>query len=168
MGFFQSLGRLIKGEPVYQPGDQPQQQQGPQPQSGPMPAGPPTSAPAPTGPKVLPQVMIDRWQCVENGAGLHCEINIRNYSQGGITLDRIELLNTRDQLGNFLDPGEEYEYQFQLQQRPHDTYANECKLYFKNEAGDYFMAVHQVEFEKQPDNTYSIQRFRLLPPIRDV
>lgn len=161
-GFFESMGRLFKGEPVFNAedgGNKIVQRAGDPTQSSPT---------APVGPKILPQVMISRWECREQGAGLHCEIMIRNFSQGGVTLDKIELLNVRDELGEHLEPGEEYEYQFNLPNRPRDTHEDECKLYFKNAAGDYFCSVHQIEFEQQADNTYSILRFRFIPPVRDV
>ncbi len=161
--FFDTLKKLFKGEPVF---PVQMQQNGPvqaqsQEQGGQTPA-------VNAGPKVIPQVMIERWLCTEQAGGMICEIFIRNYSQGGVVLDRIDLLGTRDHLGNHLDKGENYEYHFKMAKRPTNTHLDECDLYFKNEEGDYFLAKHQIEFEKQPDGSFSILRFRLLPPIRDV
>lgn len=158
MGFFDVIGKMFRGEPMFKV---PTEQQR-------LPARHPHPEASHEGPKLIPQVMIERWQCTEQGAGLHCEIAIRNYSKGGAVLQRIELLGTRDELGDHLDAGEHLEYQFHLARRPKDTHLDECDIYFRNEEGDYFLAKHQVEFEKQPDGTFSIMRFRLLPPIRDV
>jgi len=160
-GFFQSLGRLFKGEPVFNPEDEGKivQQAGDPTESSPT---------APVGPKVLPQVMITRWPNVAQGNGLHCELIIRNFSRGGITLQKIEMLGFVDELGRQLDAGEEYEYVFDLPNRPRDTHLDECKLYFRNDGGDYFCTWHQIEFEKQADGSFILKRFRFLPPVRDV
>lgn len=161
-GFFQSLGRLFKGEPVFDPqddGNKTVQRSGDPTQSSPQ---------TPLGPKELPQVMFERWQPTENGAGLHCEFLIRNYSRQHIVLDRIEILGVRDQLEEDLLPGGQYEYVLDMSKRPINTNDSQCRLYFKNIDGDYFCAIHLVEFKKLPDNTYNILRFRFLPPIRDV
>lgn len=159
MGFFDVVGKMFRGEPVFsvKPSGRPQQQ--------PNKLGDQQKS---TGQKAVPQVMVESWQCIEQGSGLRCEIQIRNYSQGDVNLQRVDLLGVRDEVGEHLDAGERYEYYFNLANRPKDTHADECDLYFRNEEGDYFLAKHQVEFEKQPDGTYSILRFRLIPPIRDV
>lgn len=152
------------GEPVFKP--QNSQQQNNQPPPAQSASGAPQTAQ--TGPKVLPQVMIERWQCVPQGQGLHGELLIRNYSQGPVMLQRIELMGLRDELGNTVNRGETYEFVFNLSSRLKDINLDECRLYFRNEQGDYFMALHQVEYDKLPDGTYNVKRFRLLPPIRDV
>jgi hypothetical protein len=165
MGFFGALGKIFKGEPVF---EVPRNPQHPGQQSN-EPHQPKTqSERAPQGPKVIPQVMIERWQCEPHGQGLHGELRIRNYSQKHITLQRIELMGLRDELGNTIDPGEHYEFLFNLPSRMRDMNLHECKLYFRGEAGDYFMALHQIDYEKLPDGTYTVRRFRLLPPIRDI
>ena len=160
MGLFDVMRKLVMGEPVFKVQEKAQKlrSQGQQPEA---------AAPV-AGLKVVPQVMIERWRCEEQGAGLHCEIAIRNYSQVGATLQRIEILGVRDELGNHLDAGENYEFQLHLANRPKATHLDECNIYFKNEAGDYFLAKHLVEFDKEADGTFIIRRFRLLPPIRDV
>lgn len=176
MGLFESMRRIFMGEPVFKNGDQQshnqQHGQAPQAHGGPMPL-PTQSGHVPdmaerVGTKSLPQVMIERWQCDPAGAGLHVELRIRNYSNGPVTLQRIEVMGIRDELGNTVNAGEHYEFLFNLPNRLKDMNLDECRLYFRNEAGDYFMALHQVEYDKLPDGTYSVKRFRLLPPIRDV
>ena len=160
MGFFSIIGKMFKGEPVFQVQQDAQKQAEQQ--------TVPQHDPTPSGSKVLPQVMIERWQCVPQGQGLHCELLIRNYSPGNVTLQRIEVMGLTDELGNTIDKGEEYEFVFNLAKRPLDMNQRECKLYFRDQTGDYFMALHQVEYQKLPDGTFNVLRFRLLPPIRDV
>lgn len=168
--FFESLLRMFKGEPVFNPNDGKEPlSQGKPPEHLVEQSQQQAEQTATKGPKLLPQVMIERWQVVEEGGGLHAEFLIKNYSKVPVVLQRIELLGTRDELGRQLDPGEEYEYVFEMHQRPKDQSVRECRVYFKGEyEGDYFCSVHNVEFEKLPDNTYNILRFRFVPPIRDV
>lgn len=167
MGFWDFAKKMVMGEPVFKAQQNAQNNAGHQQPTKPEhTAGEPAARPA--GPKVIPQVMIERWLCDEKGAGLHCEITVRNYSKGGVVLQRIEVLGVRDELGYHLDAGEHYEFQLHLGLRPKDTHLDVCDIYFKDETGDYFLAKHQIEFEKLPDGTFNILRFRLIPPIRDI
>ncbi len=179
MGFFDAMRKIVMGEPMFKVPPQPGQQNQPaqtgqepqQTEQKQIPHNPITGEPIPEqhyGPKVLPQVMIERWLCEPHGDGLKCELKIRNYSAGPVTLQRIEVMGLRDELGRTVDAGEMYEFLFTLPNRMKNTNLDECRLYFRNELGDYFMALHQVEYDKLPDGTYNVRRFRLLPPIRDV
>jgi hypothetical protein len=173
MGFFGALGKIFRGEPVFSVRPGGSHMEGSQPpvhmqQKGQPEQQAPSAPVNHSGPKVLPQVMIERWQCEPHGQGLHGELRIRNYSQSHVTLQRIELMGLRDELGRSVDPGEHYEFLFNIPNRMQNIGLDECRLYFRDQTGDYFMALHQIEYEKLPDGTYNVKRFRLLPPIRDV
>lgn len=160
MGFFKALTRLVQGKPVFDVADAPRQPlQQAQPQTPP--------APPPTGPKRPPQVCVERVECRENGLNMEVDCIIQNYSQGAVTLDRIELLHKTVSLNNYLRAGEEREYRVYAGLRPHDTYADECRLYYRNESGDYFCSHHTVTFQQQPDKSYAIDYIRFVD-VQDV
>lgn len=156
---FESLRRIATGQPVFNEAEsskpaQPVHQQ---------------SQHVPSGPKVLPTVSIVRSLCQNDGPGLECEILIRNQSQQNIRLQRIEFLGLIDELGEFLEPGDEREYTFRFASRPQTTSQNMARLFFHNAPeGDYFCADHLVEFEKLADNTYTVHQFRFQSPTRDI
>lgn len=159
---FESLRRIATGQPVFNQDEVAKN-------SAPQPTQPPQSSQVPGGPKVLPTVTIIRSLCRNDGPGLECEILVRNQSQQNIRLQRMEFLGLVDELGEFLEPGDEREYTFRFATRPLDTSKNIARLFFHNAPeGDYFCADHLLEFEKLADNTYTVHAFRFQPPTRDV
>lgn len=157
MSFFEGMKRLLLGQPVFT--NDPNKPAVPQPNVPPSVSG---------GAKVLPQVLIERFVCTNNGSQMSCELVIQNYSSKTLQLEKIELLNYRDELGEFIRPGEERELQLNIGNRPTSTQNHECRIYYKDPGGDYFYSSHVIEFDQLPDNTYTIRRFRFQPPIRDV
>lgn len=158
---FESLRRIATGKPVFDPNEAIKTGSTSQPTT--------QSASTPSGPKVPPTVTIVRTLCQNNGAGLECEILVRNQSKQRVRMQRIEFLGLVDDLGEFLEPGDEREYTFTFATRPHDTTRDRANLYFHTAPeGDYFCAEHLLEFEKLADNTFTIHAFRFLPPTKDV
>ena len=154
--FFESLRRVVTGEPMFRADERaPQQPSAPQ------------KPVVRQGPKVLPLVTIGRTQCRNNGGHMECELVIQNRSQQNVRLQRIELLGITDELGEFLQPGGEREYSFNVAPLT-STQQNQAKLFYLNDGGDYFCSVHLVNFEKMSDGTYWVKDFRFMSPVRDV
>jgi hypothetical protein len=190
MGIWKSIGRLITGEPVFQPGDQPNQGGTdrpiglPPPNANGQPMQPGTGnnaglqnqpvAAAPTqnvtsaGPKVLPLVAVQRIEPHMKGDQIEYYFAIENMAEERLELDKIRILNVQRELDNFLNPHEEREFLVYSGLRPTSTAYNQAEIFYKNEHGDYFKSTHHVEFDHQPDNTYTISRVRFVPPVRDV
>lgn len=150
MGFFKTFSNIVQGKPVFPASDQPK-----------------PAAQAGSGPKNIPQAYIERVECRENGHELDCDAVIQNYSNERLELDKAEILGKTLYLNTFIDPGEEYELQLFDDARPSNTYQNQCNIYYKNDAGDYFCSVHNIEFKQLPDKTYSINYIKF-QQIRDV
>jgi hypothetical protein len=186
MTIWQSLGRLIKGEPVFQPGDQ---QGSNKPANLPPPNGgqpmqqdtahhaasenlPAAAAPAHSvpnmGPKVLPLVAVQRIEPHINGEHVEYYFALENHSEERVELDKIRILNVQRELDNFLNPREEKEFLVYSGPRPRNSAYNQAEIFYKNAHGDYFKSTHFVEFDHQPDNSYTIARVRFMPPVRDV
>lgn len=157
MGFFSVLGRLAKGQQPFQV-NQPKQQNAP---AQPAPTVP-QPRPAPTGPKVYPKVIIERVECRTPGNDMGIEVGIYNHSQGQIELDKFELFGRTQDLGTFLRPGEEREFNVYHGPRLRATNQSNCRVYYKDQSGDYFASDHYIEFRQQADGTYSVDRMRFL------
>jgi len=92
MGFLSGLGKVLKGEPVFEP----QAPNGQQPQPA---AGEPQQADAQ---KVTPVVMIGRVECPVNGPNMDVYGDIHNGSSVPVLLDKIHLLGSVHELDTTL------------------------------------------------------------------
>ena len=153
MGFFDVLKRIAKGQKAFVVNE-------------PKTTAPPQSVvgqqSAPSGPKVYPQVYIERVDCRTSDDDMEVEVTIQNYSQGQVEVDKIEIFGRRQELDTHLRPGEEREFKVYDGKRPTSTSQSSCRVYYKDQSGDYFASEHYIEFRKQPDNTYAVDRMRFL------
>lgn len=165
MGLFGALGRIVQGKPVFEVSHQNQQPPASQPVAG---EATNTTQQAPRGPKVIPQVYVERVECRTEGSHLECELTLQNDAQVTIELEKIELMGSVQYLNAFIRPGEEREYRAFSGNRPNQTYNDRCRIFYKDPSGDYFCSEHHIEFQKLSDNTYTINRIRFMPPVRDI
>lgn len=158
MGFFNALKNIALGKPVFEASPQKQQ-------VAPVHE---TASQAHTGPKIIPQLYIERTNCHTSGDDMEVEVVIQNYSNEELLLDKIEMLGQSKYLNaKRVGPGEEDDLTAFDGDRPKNTYSTECLVYYKNEAGDYFCSNHNVEYQKMPDDTYMVRTIRFLH-VRDV
>src|SRR6266567_1130900 len=124
MGIFGALGRIVQGKPVFEV------KQSPQNGNVPAPGQPLQSQPQPrtAGPKVYPQVRIERVQCQTPGNNLQCDIYIKNYSGGEVDIDRFEFFGGHNDLGTVLRPGESREFRIYNGPRPTNPTSANCKI----------------------------------------
>src|SRR5688572_18477089 len=170
MGFFNAFKNIVMGKPVFTPDHEEQKEQyNAQPHDGSAPVGVPQQQ-RPAGPKVLPPTYIERIEYRQSGDDMQIEAIIQNYSHEEVLLDKVEFFGKTVYLnGAHLSPGEEEEIELYEGDRPKNTNSKQCMLYYKNEAGDYFATMHNIEYEaQQPDGTYAVRYIRFLPPVRDV
>lgn len=164
MGFFGGLGRLVQGKPVF---EAPEQSTGNGNQ--PLQTEPPVTAETkPAGPKIIPEAVIERCEYHNNGSHMRLSCHIQNNSTSLLELDKFRLLGTVRDLNFSLRPGESRELVVYDGQRPRNRNYDDAYLAYKNEVGDYFEAYHTVEFKQENDQTYSVVRFRLVHPIKDI
>jgi len=175
--FFEGLKRLVMGEPVFKPGEDTDEaihkqhrdelEQVPTP----APAQPEhiESGVEQQGPKLIPEVTIERIQYRNNGNDVEVDVHVKNRSERDVLVDRITFLGQTRQVARALRPGEEREIPIYEGPRPnHRNYTN-CDVQFRDETtGDYFMSLHFVEYQQEPDNTYVPIRIRFVPPIKDI
>lgn len=190
--FFQSLKRLVTGQPVFQDSDpshgqvetkRPIVDDPSVPQINPndsfAPAAP-VEQPAPqerqratpldaSGRKIMPVVQIDDIRCTEKGDNMECWAYIQNESEQPIELDKILLLGTKRELDRPLKPGEKRQFMVYSGPRPKDKYKNICEVHYFDKDRDYFSAIHDVQFDwHDEDKTYTIDELKLRLPIKDI
>jgi hypothetical protein len=159
MGFFDTLGRLAKGEQPFQ---------NPEEHDGSHSEGQGNHAQTHSGPKHLPEVAIEEFRVHDDGHHMECEASIKNETDKTIELDKVIMLGVKRELDSFLRPHEEREFVIYSGPRPANNYNDDCYLQYKDETGDYFQANHYVELERLQDNTYKIRRIRFIGPIKDI
>ncbi len=158
MGFFNAFKNIVLGKPVFTVEQQKQAAEHAE-----------HSAPASGQPKELPPAYIERVQCRQNGHELRCEAVVQNYSQHELLLDKAEIFGRVVYLnGTRLSPGEEHEIELFEGPVLQNTNQRQCSLYYKNEAGDYFCSVHNIEYAPLPGGGYTINYIRFQSPVRDV
>lgn len=153
MGFFQGLGRVLAGKPVFGPDDVSRTEQQPAAQAG---------------GKVIPVVRIRRVECPTEGANMDVYIDIRNESSVRVYVDKIHLLGTARELDANLRPGEVKQFHVYRGPRPQDGNPTEAEVQYRTDSDDYFAARHEVQYHQEPDGMYRVWEFRLITPIKDM
>jgi hypothetical protein len=170
MGFFDALGKIVKGEPVFTPGQPDGKQQTTNSafnQAPPAPAGA-TPPVAPAGPKEYPRLELGRVQCRMSGDDMEVEVEVKNESSQQLDLDQVRMLGKGHDMGTMLRPGEEREFTLYEGDRPRSTGNSRIEISFRTvPGGDYFQAEFVADFKQESDGTYTVQRFRFIQ-VRDI
>lgn len=172
MGFFDALGKIIQGKPVFEPTDgqtQPGQagQAGQNPQVG-VPAQPQVAAPVPQGPKTIPVVQIRRVECLDKGSRMELHVDIQNDSREDVMLDKILLLGTVRELDTTLRPGQARQFMVYSGERTQNEPRGYAEVRYRKMDGDYFSAQHAIRGRKESDGFWDVVEFRLQLPIKDL
>lgn len=158
MGIMNGLGRFLTGKPAFEGPNS--ASDGKNIQSSEKPAN---------GVKSIPLAIISSVECDLSGDDMTCSVTIHNQSGVEIFLDKIRLINTTKELDASLRAGQEKEYYAVFRgDRPKHANYKVCELEYRNTSGDYFKSVHTVEYNYEPDGTYSLRRMRFVPPVRDI
>jgi hypothetical protein len=149
--FFETLGNIVSGKPVFTPGNSSKPQLNSA--SGELMS---------SGPKVIKQVQITEVDCVEAGTGFECWISVHNNSNDKLDLNKLDFLGRSTDLQTILMPGEERK--FKVYQGPHllSPGPNTCNLEYIDSVGDYFIANHNVTFRQIGDGTHEIDRINFV------
>lgn len=183
-GIFESLKRLVNGEPVFDPNDQKRgwaDQNGrdkelkpadDEPQATaqqPQPAKPKSSV-VKGNPSTFPVVVVKRTRTQLSGNSQNVYCSIINRSGEPVEVEEIHLAGGSRRLGGYLRAGEEREWLCYSGPRSKSEGNKEATLNYKvEETGDYFQSIYDVEYQfEQADKTYSIEELRWRQPIRDI
>lgn len=170
-GFFEGLVRMIKGEPVFRP----EEDNDIKPARNTFDDNPVIVAPVAVEPrsqrtdgKIAPIVIIERVECDIDGQHMELEVRIKNTHSAEVFLDKILLLGTKWELDRTLRAGEEREFRVYHGPRPANTHMTKCEVHYRDVQGDYFSAIHFVEFRQLQDGMYVVSEIRFLPPVKDI
>ncbi len=183
-GFFEGLKRMAQGKPVFDSNDagagwndkngnahdvaQPEAgQPAPQQQAGQAPQGRANGVvkgQASTFPVVV--VKRTRTQVSGNNQAVYC--SVVNHSNGPVEVEEIHLAGSSKRLGGYLRAGEEREWLCFSGPRSQSENNKEASLNYKDETGDYFQSIYDVEYEYGSDKLYSVEELHYRAPIRDI
>lgn len=157
MGFIKGLGNLLSGKPVFEPADNSAKQANTPPPS------------QPTGPKYIPEVVIERIDYYENGNNCNLNVFIKNRSNIEIFVDRLSLIGQVKELDFTLRQGEMRKFTdvYKGQILKNDNYKY-CEIDYRTIEGDNFRTQHSVDYESKGDGVYHIKNLRYIPPVRDM
>jgi hypothetical protein len=173
--FFEGLSRLLKGEAVYRAGEDGDGavNKHDEPIMDPEQPASPHEAQATTertGPPVIPQCVVDETRSRVNGQYLDVDVTIKNMSQAPVMLDKILIMGRTHELDYPLGPGKERQF-ISVYNGPlltNSSYTNSEVQYRNEQDGEYYGAVHYVEFDHESDNTYTVNRLRFIPPVKHL
>lgn len=166
MSFLDFMGRMFEGKPVFDEADSRPQDK---PEASDDVAAAPQSAIRKHDESSFPVVHVKRTKTTINGSNMQVYCMIENTWPDQVMLDKIRLCNTTRELDTYLRAGETKD--FLVYSGPKLTHEyHEALLHYKTQQeGDYFEAVHDVDFEYHPeDKTYSVSELELRKPIRDI
>ena len=166
--FFEGLKRLATGQPVFKQGEGVDGEVPHVEQSDDVAAGT-SDGQQQFGPKVIPEVVVERLEHRNNGSHMDLDVEVKNHSDRNIFVDRVGILGTSHQVSIVLRPGEQREIPVYNGPRPNHRNYSDCELKYRDETtGDYFATMHFVEYQQEPDQTYVPIRVRFVPPVRDI
>lgn len=171
MGFFDAMGKMIQGKPVFQ--DDPTKQ-GAQQEDHFVEKNTPRLDTSHTpldghGQKIIPEITVTRVEGHVSGDNLDLWVTIHNSSEVSLFIDKIHVLGQKMDLNYDLAPG--MERQMSVYKGPTlrtNAYTNADVDYRVVETGDYFQARFYVEYDFEQDGTYLPNDFNLQRPIRDI
>lgn len=175
MGFFDGLGRLIRGEPIFvdhpkkddQDSDDPWRQDD-------APAGEQVEPQGSQlvdekGRKIIPAIHIERCKSYVNGPQMTVTAWATNTGDVEIKLDKIEILGMRYELDRFLSPGKGHEITIYKGPAPINDHYHEAVLHYKIvKNGDYFAAEFMIEYNRESSGIYIVEDLHSESVIRDV
>lgn len=163
MGFFDTLGKIINGQPVF---DEPQTI-APSPVSGTTSRSDPTRTD--TGHKLHPQVRVTRVKTSRSGNRMTSYAWVQNDSPYAVTLKKFYVMGQGSSMNYQLNPGQSREvqvYSGRIATSEHEADAYLDIMIAQN--GDYFQQEFHVEFDRQGDGMYLIEEFHPEDHVRDT
>jgi hypothetical protein len=164
-GFFQSLRRMAKGEPIYQPDDYGSSVSSLDQSEGSKEVKA-IGAKQATGRKILPRVFIEDIKCEERGDHIECFAKIRNESEYEVFLHDVHVFGVRREINTKLHEGEHREFLIFNDHRPKNAF-HKVELQYRDLAGDYFVGMHDLEARRLADGTYTIHRIKYVG-LKDI
>jgi hypothetical protein len=176
--FFEGMRRLIAGEQVYRPGedtDAPIYQHKDEAKSEAQATvanydhDAPVIDPVSRDKAHPPEAVIERFECYYHD-GSHMEINlfIANHSNQELLIDKVMLFGHRHDIDFSLHPGQSREFMVYRGPLMDNHNYTTAELHYRTPAGDYFSAMHNIEYEEKFEHKYVPHRIRFYGPVKDI
>lgn len=164
MGFWQGLGRLASGKPVFQDDTG----------LAVPPANTPPAAVAPAlvdahGYKIIPTIELTHLTSHLSGDTLTITAWTANRSDQRIRIDSFEMLGSKRIIRRELDPAQAHELTLYQGPVPHEDHHTRAQLEFCLLVDDdLFELIYYIKFRREPGGTYLVDELRLDGPPRDI
>ena len=172
MGFFQGLGKLMAGKPVFDEN----LDEGPRDDTAELKqeihqdnGQHKTSFVDQHGNKIMPEVAFRNFKSSRNGPKVTTMAWVRNTSPFEVELIKTEVLGYRQDIRRRLRPNEEHEVKVYEGSTIANDYDHHAKLYYKiHENDDLFLADYSIEYNRESDGTFTLEEFQRTYPPRDI
>ena len=161
MGFFQGLGRVIAGKPVFQT------------TSDPVAPEQPHDAPRrfvdESGRKIIPEIKLTHTKSHIAGESMTVSAWATNQSSEHVRLDYMTLLGQKHTISQELAPGKGSEIKLYNGPVARDDHASRAELVYRLfENGDVFSMTYTIEFNRESNGYYIVEEFHSNNPVRDI
>lgn len=121
------------------------------------------------GQKVRAEAEIVQVKPRYSGAYVELWVTIRNNSPFDIHLDKVQALGTTLDIEYPLPPGGSRDFMIYTGLQPKTDGYTYAELYYRDRAsGDYFCAMHAIEYRYETNGTYVVVEMHIVRPVKDV
>jgi len=166
MSFLDFMSRMFEGKPVFDENVNPRADAQAAPQPGDQSL---QSKIRKHDDSSFPVVHVKRTKTTVSGNEMQVYCLIENTWPDQVMLDKIRLCNTTRELDTYLSGHQAKDFLVYKGPKLTHEYHEALLDYKTQQEGDYFQAVHDVDFEYHPeDKTYTVSELELRRPIRDI
>lgn len=166
MGFFQGLGRIIAGKPVFEVPDQPA--------AASQPAVQPPKNDAhrfvdERGYKIIPDITLTHTKSRLDNHTMTVTAWATNTSTERVRLDHAVLLGKKQPIMRELAPGQGHEIELYDGPVAHSEHDSRAELVFRLlEIDDIFENVYFIEFARESNGDFVVEELHPDSPVRDI
>lgn len=121
------------------------------------------------GQKVQAEAEIVQVKPRYSGAYVELWVTVRNNSTFDIQMDRIQIFGTNQEFEYPLPPGGTRDFMIYSGLQPKTDGYKYAELYYRDrESGDYFCAMHAIEYRYETTGTYEVVEMHIVRPVKDV
>jgi hypothetical protein len=166
MGFFNSLGRLLQGKPVFQDETPKSETPSAQPLSVSSKQSPLVNE---YGYKNIPHISLEHVKAHRAGDDMTVTGWVTNHSDRRIRVDHVLVLGQKQIFQRELEPGKGHELTVYKGKCAHNEYEAHAELVFRiSENGDLFKNAYHVEFNRESDGKFVVEEFHEDSPVQDI
>ncbi len=172
MGFFDGLGKFMRGEPVFE--DNGAREVAADDKRATPQAKAPVQDPTRTsvdahGRKIIPKFEVSRLKTTRNGDQMTSELWIQNESDETIRIDTIEVAGQKQVFNRQLGPHAGYQFVIYRGPVQRDESRHRAVIIYRLvRSDDLFEEEYFVEYNRESDGMYTLEEFHTDGPTRDI